>query len=470
MPVKPKPPKPPKPGTADVNTPPRTPVDATPHDSALLHLTSAPFMRRSPPDTSEPGSSTPQIETAAAPHSLQVHPIASTSATFSLAATPYLQDYLIPSTADLPEANTQGFRVFNSRLYADVQGGGTVLVGIDGETGLHRAQLHSERWPSGPELAYDPLHNHWYMLPDVSASADGGAVVARKSRRVSRQSDEAYESALEELPDDVDTAQEHFYMASESMPVKPFTNDEQITMRSETRFSYLGNQPGIYDRGNNGKYPFRDLDGRPVRIKKLQTLVRFDDGGRYTSEQVKPYIKFGAYESVARLYEEKLQWRLFTEADMRTPGERALIGQSLVVANRRITRGEVVGVYAGAIMPGRLVPLSQQSYTMKVGIRYQPGPGYLIPEQLALVGDTIISRINTYFWYDATGKPVRQATDGYNVEFVPFTVEAQQWIGKKLVTRDFILNAIFATEDIPAGTELRINYNYSDADIATLFP
>ncbi|MXI48871.1 hypothetical protein GRW89_20405 [Pseudomonas moraviensis] len=53
---------------------------------------------------------------------------------------------------------------------------------------------------------------------------------------------------------------------------------------------------------------------------------------------------------------------------------------------------------------------------------------------------------------------------------MPFDVEAQQLIGKELVTRDFILNAIFATEDIPAGTELRINYNYSDADIAKLFP
>ncbi|MFJ5237339.1 hypothetical protein ACIP86_11515 [Pseudomonas neuropathica] len=467
MPVKP---KPPKPGTVDVNTSPRTSVDSTPHGAELLHSISDPFIRRTPPDTSEPGSSAPQIETTAALHGVQVHPTPSTSAAFPTAEAPSLQHYLIASTIDLPDANTQGFRVFKRRLYADVQGGGTVLLGIDAETGLHRARLASELQPSGPALAYDPLNNHWYPLPDFSASPDGTAVVAGKSRRVARQGDEAYESALEELPDDVDVAQEHFYLASESMPVKPFTADELITMRSETRFSYLSNRPGIYDRGNNGKYPFRDMDGRPVRIKKLQTLVRFDDGSRYTSEQVKPYIKFGAYESVARLYEEKLQWRLFTEADMRTPGERALIGQSMVVANRRITRGEVVGVYGGAIMPGRLVPPPQQSYTMKVGVRYQPGPGYLIPEELALVGDTIISRINTYFWYDAAGKPVRQATDGYNVEFVPFAVEAQQWIGKKLVTRDFILNTIFATEDIPAGTELRIDYNYSDADIAKLFP
>jgi hypothetical protein len=436
----------------------------------LLHLTPDPFIRKTPSDTSEPGSSTAQIETAAAPHRVQVHPTPSTSASFSTPEAPSLQHYLIATTIDLPDPNTQGFRVFKRRLYADVQGGGTVLIGIDAESGLHRARLSSELRPSGPVLVYDPQNKHWYSPQALSTAPDGAAVVARKSRRVARQSDEAYESALEELPDDVGSAQEHFYMASESMPIKPFTADELITMRSETRFSYLGNRPGVYDRANNGKYPFRDMVGRPVRIKKLQTIVRFEDGGRYTSEQVKPYIKFGAYENVARLYEEKLQWRLFTKADMRGPGERALIGQSMVVANRRIARGEVVGVYGGAITPGRLVPLSQQSYTAKAGVRLQPGPGYFIPDELAIVGDTITSRINTHFWYDATGRPVRQATDGYNVEFVPFDVDAQQWLGDELVTRQFILNAIFATEDIPAGTELRIDYNYSDEDMSRLFP
>ncbi|WP_351061463.1 hypothetical protein, partial [Psychrobacter sp. TB20-MNA-CIBAN-0197] len=79
---------------------------------------------------------------------------------------------------------------------------------------------------------------HWYSLEDFSASPDA-AVVPGKSRRAARQSDEDYESALEELPDDVDAADEHFYLASESMPVKPFTADELSAMRSETRFSFL---------------------------------------------------------------------------------------------------------------------------------------------------------------------------------------------------------------------------------------
>jgi hypothetical protein len=466
MPVKP---KPPKPGAADVNTPPRTSGDPTPHGSESLHLTLDPFIRKTPPDTREPGSSTRQIETAAVSPSVQVHPTPSTSASSSTAQAPSLQHYLIASTIDLPEANTQGFRVFKKRLYADVQGGGTVLIGIDAETGLHQARLSGELRPSGPMLAYDSSSKHWYLLQDFPTTGDDIAVVQRKSRRAARQSDEAYESALEELPD-FDAVQEHFHMASESMPVKPFTAAELIAMRSETPFSYQGNRHGVYDRANNGKYPFRDMTGRPVRIKKLQTLVRFEDGGRYTSEQVKPYIKFGGYEHVARLYEEKLQWRLFTEADMRAPGERALIGQSMVVANRRIARGEVVGVYGGAITPARLVPPQEHAYSTKVGVRLQPGPGYFIPDELSLVGDTIISRINTNFLYDATGKPVRQATEGYNVEFVPFDVEAQQWRGNELVTRDFILNAIFATEDIPAGTELRLDYNYSDVDMSRLFP
>jgi hypothetical protein len=140
----------------------------------------------------------------------------------------------------------------------DLQGGGTVLIGVDAETGLHRARLSSELQPSGPVLAYDPLHKHWYSLEDFSASPDA-AVVPGKSRRAARQSDEDYESALEELPDDVDAADEHFYLASESMPFKPFTADELSAMRSETRFSFLSNRPGVYDRANihSGTSPAR---------------------------------------------------------------------------------------------------------------------------------------------------------------------------------------------------------------------
>ncbi|WP_447757111.1 hypothetical protein [Pseudomonas moraviensis] len=466
MPVKP---KPPKTATADVNTPVRPPVDATAQGLETLRITPDPVIHQTPRDTQGTGDGTRQIETAAATPNIQVHPSSSSASMAATAEAVSLQHYLIPSTVALPGADAQGFRVFKGRQYADLQNGGTVLLGVDAETGLYRATLPSEARASGPTLAFDPLHNHWYPLQDFTAPADGSVLLPRKNRRVSRQSDDEFESALEELPTDHEGAGETFYLASESMPIQPYTAEELNTMRSETRYSFLANQLGTYNRANNGRYPLRDTAGRPIRIKKLQTKVRFENGDLYTSEQIKPYIRFEGYEDVARLYEEKLQWRVFTEADMQAPGERALIGQSMVVANRRIAKGEALGVYGGAITPARFVQPHEQTFTMLAGVRLKYGAGEFIPDPLAILGDTIMSRINSTFEYDATGKPVRQATEGYNVELVPFDVEAQQWIGKQLVTRDFILNAVFATQDIPAGTELRLDYNYSEQQMSWAF-
>lgn len=466
MPVRP---KPPKPGTADVNAHLNPPADSAPPGAQPLRFTPDPFVRNTPLDTGEPARAMPEREGAVATHNVQVHPLTSTSASVSTAQIPALQRYLIPSAIALPDADAQGFRVFKGRQYVDVQGGGTVLIAVDMQTGLYRARLASEAQPSGPALAFDPLKKHWYLLQDFSAP-DGSVSAAQINRRVSRQSDEAFESALEELPGDVDGADETFYLASESMPFKPFTTEELNTMRSETRCLLFGNTVGSYNRANNGKYPLRDIAGKPIRIRKLQTSVSYENGDVFTSGQIKPYIKFEGYAEVARLYEEKLQWRIFTEDDVSVPGERALIGQSMVVANRRIAKGETLGVYGGTITPARFVPPHQQTFAMLAGTRYQFGVGQMVPDPLAILGDNILSRINSSFEYDATGKPVRQAREGYNVELVPFDVKAEQWLGQRQVTRDFKLNVVFASQDIPAGTELRLNYNYNEKDMSRLFP
>ena len=467
MPVKP---KPPKTGIADVNTPARPPVDATAQGLETLRITPDPVIHQAPRDTQGTGGGTRQIETAAATPNIQVHPSSSSSSMVATAEAVSLQHYLIPSTVALPGADAQGVRVFKGRQYADLQNGGTVLLGVDAETGLYRATLPSEARASGPTLALDPLHNYWYPLQDFTASADGSVLLPRKNRRVSRQSDDEFESALEELPTDHEGAGETFYLASESMPIQPFSAEELNTMRSETRYSFLANQLGTYNRANNGKYPLRDTAGRPIRIRKLETKVRLADGELYTSEQIKPYIKFEGYEDVAMLYEQKLQWRLFTADDVKVPGEKALIGQSMVVANRRIAEGEAVGVYGGVITPARFVQPHEQTFSMLAGVRLQYGPGQMLSDPLAILGDNIISRINSNFEYDATGKPVRQAPDGYNVVTVPFDIEAQQWVGKQLVTKDFIINVVFASQDIPAGTELRLDYNYTEQQMSWAFP
>ncbi|NWA84142.1 hypothetical protein HX783_15280 [Pseudomonas sp. D2002] len=262
-------------------------------------------------------------------------------------------------------------------------------------------------------------------------------------------------------------SQEVFEDASESMPMQPYTADELIAMRRQTHFTQLRNTPGSYSRVNNARYPLRDLQGKPIRIRTLQRKVRSASGVEYTSEQIKPYIKFEGYEDVGALYEAKLQRRLFTAQDMKAPGEKSLIGQSMVVANRRIAKGEIVGVYGGTVLPSQVASPGGQTYILLAGSR--PASGRLGREPIEISGDNIISRINTNFDYDANGKPVRQAAGGYNVEGVGFDIEADEVWGAKTTRTDFILTAVFATEDIPAGAELRMNYDYSEGMIETQF-
>ncbi|WP_448653175.1 NEL-type E3 ubiquitin ligase domain-containing protein [Pseudomonas fluorescens] len=272
----------------------------------------------------------------------------------------------------------------------------------------------------------------------------------------------------------VGVSDDEFEDASESVPVVPYTTDELSFMRRETHFSAAPNRLGSYNRANNAKYPLRDFQGRPVRIRKLQKRVeRVDSGGLYTSDPIKPYIKFEGYEQVGALYEEKLQLRTFTAQDMKVPEEKSLIGQNMVVANRRIVKGEIIGVYGGTILPAGIFGPSGQTYTMLVS--RPPALGFdLGVERVHLSGDNIISRINTNFEYGANGKPVRQALGGYNVESISFDIEADMRLGMgpdaTVKTKDFVLTAVFATEDIPAGAELRMDYRYTEGMIKQQFP
>ena len=63
------------------------------------------------------------------------------------------------------------------------------------------------------------------------------------------------------------------------------------------------NPVGSYIRANNGKYPLRDYQGRPIRIRTLQRRVALESDTQYTSAQVKPYIQFEGYEHVGARYE-----------------------------------------------------------------------------------------------------------------------------------------------------------------------
>lgn len=267
---------------------------------------------------------------------------------------------------------------------------------------------------------------------------------------------------------------DEFEGASGSLPTALYTTQESDFMRREIHASTLPNTPGSYNRANNGKYPLRDYQGRPIRIRKLQSAVRQEKSGiRYTSEQVKPYIQFEGYEKVGARYEEKLQLRTFTAQDMKVPEEQSLVGQSMVVANRQIAKGESVGVYGGTVLPAGVFGSSGQTYVISVGSRATLDGGRLGSEPVYLSGDNILSRINTTLEYDADGKPVRQAASGYNVEVVPFSVEADMWLGvgpgATTKRKNYVLSVVFATEDIPAGAELRMDYEYTEAMVKKVF-
>ncbi|WP_338483806.1 NEL-type E3 ubiquitin ligase domain-containing protein [Pseudomonas trivialis] len=257
--------------------------------------------------------------------------------------------------------------------------------------------------------------------------------------------------------------------ASEAMPVAPYTAAELSFMRATAHFTTLKNELGRYNRANNGKYPLRDLQGRPIRIRSLQRQVTMHPDAIYASTPIKPYLQFEGYEHVGGLYEEKLQWRLFTADDVKVPGEQALIGQSMVVANRRIVKGEIVGLYGGTVIPYGMSVRSESTFGMIVGYELAPVVGSFRADPILIIGDNIISRVNTNFEYDVHGQPVRQAPEGYNVECVPFEVEAEHATSAAGKRTSYRLNTVFATQDIPAGTELRMDYGYTEAMIKNKF-
>ncbi|WP_456022814.1 hypothetical protein [Pseudomonas protegens] len=72
-----------------------------------------------------------------------------------------IEHYRISVAAQLPVADTDGFRTHRGRRYVDMADGGTVLIGQDPHTGQYRAGLPSERAPSGPLLQRDINSGLW---------------------------------------------------------------------------------------------------------------------------------------------------------------------------------------------------------------------------------------------------------------------------------------------------------------------
>lgn len=257
------------------------------------------------------------------------------------------------------------------------------------------------------------------------------------------------------------------YLSAEEGWVKAqYTRQELNHMRAERGYQFSQNYRGHYDRANNGRYPLRDQQGKPMRIRLLQSRGRSLTSNRvYENIQLRPYIRWEGYESVAQLYEDKLEVVPFTAAHQRFPQEASLIGQATVISRRPLAAGEALGVYGGELLPLFIAKARRDPYLMAVK-NVRPTTPFAVNTQPVLSGDNVLSRINTLFDYDTAGTPVRQAATGYNVEAAQFRVQAQTGDGP---SEQLILTGLFASENIQAGSELRWNYQYDEATIRDLF-
>ena len=85
-----------------------------------------------------------------------------------LASQQPLRHYWISNEAQLPQADTEGFRTFRGRRYGNVTEGGVVHIVTEPETGQYQAKLPSELQPSGPMLSYDLGSQLWRPLADFA--------------------------------------------------------------------------------------------------------------------------------------------------------------------------------------------------------------------------------------------------------------------------------------------------------------
>ena len=79
-----------------------------------------------------------------------------------------LETYRITSAIELPDADSEGFRMYKNRCYVDVPDSGLVLVAVDPDTGWYRARHSSELFPSGPWMLRDSESGIWHPHSDFS--------------------------------------------------------------------------------------------------------------------------------------------------------------------------------------------------------------------------------------------------------------------------------------------------------------
>ncbi|TKI07174.1 hypothetical protein [Martelella alba] len=213
-----------------------------------------------------------------------------------------------------------------------------------------------------------------------------------------------------------------------------------------------------YDPAANRLFPLRDVRGAQVDISFINNLsLVADSGRRYAATDIKPFVAPGlSGDDRQRLY-TTLLCRKLTQSEL-PPHEIALIGQWGVIANQDLPAARCIGIFSGTLVSSKEMgdgELFSHDYIIDISVKSQP--------TTYLDSDGILSKINTIYAYNEEGKPVCQGELGYNVEIARFKTHLTD--GRKIN-----LVAIFTTEFISAGRELRLNYHYSRDQIASLPP
>jgi hypothetical protein len=346
--------------------------------------------------------------------------------------------YQTPARAD----GSHDHYILENEKYYRVKAGGDGWQLVDSRSPFRGYKPYVQRSPDGT-----------WAINLAKGGLPGGMQSSQVPLLIKMESSEGFESAH---------SSSDYESAEEGTVATLFTPRELRKMRSDRSYQHSQNYRRIYDRANNGRYPLRNLRGQPMRIRSLQTRSKsLTSNATFSSDLIKPYIRWEGYEQVARLYEDKLEVTPFTAAHQKAPEESVMIGESTVITRKTIKKGETLGVYGGEQVPNNTAAYRRDPYLLDIRA---PGssPAANVPN---LSGDNVLSRINTIFEYEA-GQPIRQAATGYNVEVARFTVETQ--VGDE-PRQEFALSAFFASEDIPATAELRWNYQYNEATINALF-
>lgn len=228
-------------------------------------------------------------------------------------------------------------------------------------------------------------------------------------------------------------------MASWVSLVKVFRYRERLRIARRT-----------YADGDAGLAAFRDADHGPLRLLSADALsLPLADGSQRPFDAVAPFVESGCSRRArAALYLRWMEPRRIIEADLWDPHEAALVGQRGVFARRPIPAGTCLGVYGGQLLDEvDYFLLQDDRYLM--ALRSGAGPAFVN-------GENLMALTNTVFEWDAMGQRGAHPADGYNLVRVLF---ASKWSHGWHMG----MPAFFASQDIPAGTELRWNYDLSRA-------